>query len=185
MLSIVLTNSVLTKSLSMGIAASIMLNLLTDLSTGALSGLVAGLVIGAIIVPLMQVPDALGRALLVGALFGLGMIGYQLVRIIAVTGGSMGSILDALDGPVVGSMILNAILYIVYAILAGALIGVFTTVPGMAIKGGLVGMLLGAVLGAGLYWLLRYLGINMDLTLFRLLAGFLILGVLTAITGKE
>ena len=97
----------------------------------------------------------------------------------------MGSILDSLDGSVVGPIILNAVLYIVYALLAGALIGVFITVPGEAIKGGLVGMLFGAIIGAGLYWLLGYFGIYMDLTLFRLLTGFLIFGVLTAITGKS
>lgn len=176
---------ILTKALSMGIVASIMLNTLTDLSTGAISGLIAGLVVGAIIVPLIQVPDALGRALLLAALFGLGMAGFQIVRVLSVTGGSMSNIIDGLNTPAVGQMILNSVLYIFYALLAGALIGILITVPDKALKGGLIGMLFGAVMGAVLYWLLGYLGISLDQTLFRLLTGFLIFGVLTAITGGK
>jgi hypothetical protein len=176
---------ILTKALSFGITASIMLSLLTDLSTGAINGLVAGLVVGAIIVPLMQVPDALGRALLLGALFALGMAGFQLFRILSITGGSLGSILNALDSPVVGQAILNGALFVLYALLAGCLVGVVITVPDRALKGGLIGMVLGAFLGAGIYWLLGTLGINMNLQLFRLLTGFLIFGVLSAISGKS
>lgn len=175
----------LTKAFSMGIISSILLNVFTDLLPGAISGIIAGLVIGAIIVPLMQVPDALGRALLLGSIFGVLMAGYQLVRILSVTGGSMGSILNALDSPVVGQAILNGLVYVVYAILAGCLIGVFSTVPDRAIKGGLVGMLFGVIIGVALYWLLGFIGVNMSMTVFRLLTGLLIFGVLTAITGKS
>ena len=158
---------ILTKSFSIGIVSSILLNVFTDLLPGALSGLVAGLVVGAIILPLMQVPDALGRALLIGAIFGVLMAGYQMVQILSVTGGSMGSIMEALDGPLVGQVILNGIVYVLYAILAGCLIGVFLTVPGIAIKGGLIGMVIGVILGAVLYWLLGYLGVYMDIKLFQ------------------
>jgi hypothetical protein len=141
--------------------------------------------VGAIIVPLIQVPDALGRALLLGVLFGVGMAGYQLVQVLSVTGGSMSQIIDGINTPAVGQLILNGVYYILYALLAGALIGVFITVPDKALKGGLIGLLLGAVMGAVLYWLLGYLGISLDPTAFRLLAGFLIFGVLTAITGGK
>lgn len=176
---------VLTKAFGMGIVASVMLNLMTDLTTGAINGLIAGLVVGAIVVPLIQVPDALGRALLLGALFGLGMAGYQLVQILSVTGGSLGSIINALDNPVVGQAILNGFVFVIYGLLAGCLIGVLITVPDRALKGGLVGLLFGAVMGAALYWLLRYLGINLEINLFRLLTGLLIFGVLSAISGKS
>jgi hypothetical protein len=176
--------AIVTKSLGVGIAASILLSIWTDLSAGAISGLVAGLVVGAIIVPLIQVPDALGRALLLAVFFGLGMAGYQLVRILAVTGSSMGSILDNLNTPVVGQAIINGLLYVLYALLAGALIGVLITVPDRALKGGLIGMLFGVILGVALYWLLGRLGIYLNLTVFRLLVGVLIFGVLTAITGN-
>lgn len=175
---------VLAKSLSMGIMLSVVLNTFTELSTGAISGIIAGLVVGAIIVPLMQVPDALGRALLIGVFFALGMAGYQLVRILSATGGTMGSILNALESPVVGKIILNGVLYTVYAFLAGALIGVFITVPDKALKGGLIGMLFGVIVGTALYWGLDYFGINVNPTIFRLLTGFLVFGLLSAITGK-
>lgn len=176
---------ILTKSLSMGITASILLNLFTDLLPGAISGIIAGLVIGAIVIPLLQVPDALGRALLIGAVLGLLMAGYQLVRILSVTGGSLGSILNTLEDPIVGQTILNGIIYVFYAVLAGCLIGVFITVPDRAIKGGLVGMLFGVILGTALYWLLNYLGIYLNTALFRIVTGLLIFGVLTAIIGKD
>ncbi len=175
---------ILTKAFSVGIVSSILLNLFTDLLPGAISGLIAGLVVGAIIVPLMQVPDALGRALLFGVILGVLMLGYQLFLILSITGGSMGSILDALDRPATGQAILNAMIYVVYAILAGCLIGVFITVPGEAIKGGLIGMVFGIIIGTLLYWLLGYLGVYLNITLFRLLTGFVIFGVLTAVTGK-
>ena len=177
-------NIILAKAFSVGIVSSILMNLFTDLLPGVVSGIIAGLVVGAIIIPLMQVPDALGRALLFGAILGLLMLGYQLVQIVSITGGSMGSILNALDRPVTGQAILNALIYVLYAILAGCLIGVFMTVPGEAIKGGLIGMVFGLFIGTGLYWLLGYLGIYMDLRLFQLLTGFLIFGVLTAVSGK-
>jgi hypothetical protein len=164
--------------------ASILLVTLTDLSAGAISGLVAGLVVGAIIVPLMQVPDALGRALLIGVLFGLAMAGYQLVQILSVTGGTLGSILNSLDGSLAGQAILNGVVYVIYAVLAGALIGVFITVPDRALKGGLIGIVVGLLLGTALYFGLDYLGIHVNQMVFRLLTGFLVFGVLSALTGK-
>ena len=177
-------NIILAKAFSVGIVSSILMNLFTDLLPGVVSGIIAGLVVGAIIIPLMQVPDALGRALLFGAILGLLMLGYQLVQIVSITGGSMGSMLDALDRPATGQVILNGMIYVLYAILAGCLIGVFMTVPGEAIKGRLIGMLFGAIVGTAMYWLLGYLGIYMDTRLFQLLIGLLIFGVLTAVTGK-
>jgi hypothetical protein len=177
-------NIILAKAFSVGIVSSILMNLFTDLLPGVVSGIIAGLVVGAIIIPLMQEPDALGRALLFGAILGLLMLGYQLVQIISITGGSMGSILNALDRPVTGQAILNGLIYVLYALLAGCLIGVFMTVPGEAIKGGLIGMLFGVIIGTAMYWLLGYLGIYMDTRLFQLLIGLLIFGVLTAVTGK-
>ena len=75
-------------------------------------------------------------------------------------------------------------IYVLYALLAGCLIGVFMTVRGEAIKGGLIGMLFGAIVGTAMYWLLGYLGIYRDIRLFQLLIGLLIFGVLTAVTGK-
>ena len=175
---------ILTKAFSVGIVSSILLNVFTDLLPGVISGIIAGLIVGAIILPLMQVPDALGRALLFGAILGVLMLGYQLVQILSVTGGTMGSMLAALDRPATGQVILNGMIYVLYAILAGCLIGVFMTVPGEAIKGGLIGMVFGLFIGTGLYWLLGYLGIYMDLRLFQLLTGFLIFGVLTAVSGE-
>ena len=83
-------NIILAKAFSVGIVSSILMNLFTDLLPGVVSGIIAGLVVGAIIIPLMQVPDALGRALLFGAILGLLMLGYQLVQIVSITGGSMG-----------------------------------------------------------------------------------------------
>lgn len=176
---------ILTKSFSIGIISSILLNSFTDLLPGAISGLVAGLVVGAIILPLMQVPDALGRALLFGTILGVLMAGYQLYLILSITGGTMGSIIDALNSSIAGPAIINGMVYVIYAILIGCLIGVFTTEPGLAIKGGLVGMLVGVIVGVVLYWLLGYLGVYMNMTLFRLLVGLLIFGVMTAIMGKS
>lgn len=176
---------ILTKSFSIGIVSSILLNVFTDLLPGAISGLVAGLIVGAIILPLMQVPDALGRALLLGSIFGVLMAGYQLVQIISITGGTFGSILNALNRPVVGQAIIKGLVYVLYGILAGCLIGVFTTEPGLAIKGGLVGMLVGVIVGVAMFWLLGFLGVYMNMTLFQLLVGLLIFGLLTAISGKS
>ncbi len=176
---------IVTRAFGLGIIASVMLNLMTDLTTGALNGLVAGLVIGAVVVPLLQVPDAMGRALLLGALFGLGMAGYQIVQVLSLTGGGLGDILDGLENPAVGQAILNAFLYILYAVLFGCLVGVVITVPDRALKGGLVGLVFGAVMGAAMYWLLGYFRINLDINLFRILIGLLVFGVLTAVSGKS
>ena len=183
-----MTIFILTRALGLGITGSIMMDILTDLSTGAINGIIAGVVVGAVVIPLIQVPDALGRALLIGVLLGVGMAGYQLFQVLQVTGGTLGSILNSLDGSagtVVGQVILNGVIYILYAVLAGALIGVFITVPGIALKGGLIGILLGAVMGAAFFWLLGKFGIHMNQTFFRLLTGLLIFGVLTAITGRS
>jgi hypothetical protein len=179
---------ILTRAIGLGITGSIMMDILTDLSTGAINGIIAGVVVGAVVIPLIQVPDALGRALLIGVLFGVGMAGYQLLQVLQVTGGTLGSILNSLDGSsgtVVGQVILNGIIYVLYAVLAGALIGVFITVPGIALKGGLIGIFLGAAVGAAFSWLLGELGVHLNPTFSRLLTGLLVFGILTAITGRN
>ena len=102
-----MTQFLLSQNVSFGIVASIMLAVWTDLASGALDGIIAGLIVGAIVIPLIQTPDALGRALLVGLLLGLGMAVYQLLRVGQVTGASLGSIINSLDGAtgtVVGQM---------------------------------------------------------------------------------
>ncbi|PID86817.1 MAG: hypothetical protein CSA11_06315 [Chloroflexi bacterium] len=175
----------ITKAFGIGIAASIMLDLMTDLTTGAINGLVAGLVIGAIVVPIVHIPDAMGRALLIGILFGIGMAGYQIFQVLSMTGASFGEILNGLDNPVVGQAILNAALYILYAVLSGCLLGVIFTAPDWVLKGGLVGLAVGAVIGAALYWLLGYLRINLNINLFRVLVGLLIFGVIAAVVGDK
>ncbi|MCZ7673480.1 MAG: hypothetical protein M5U34_43360 [Chloroflexi bacterium] len=148
----------------------------------------AGLVMGAIVIPLMQVSDALGRALLIGVLFGVGMAVYQLMRLGAVTGGTLGSIINSFDGSqgtVVSEIMFSGLIAVLYAILFGALIGVLITVPDKALKGGLVGMLFGIIIGAALYWLLGVIGILLDPVLFQLLAGLLVFGVVTAVIGGD
>lgn len=179
---------IVARAFSMGIVAAVLLDTLSNLTTGAISGLVAGLVVGAVVIPLIQVPDALGRALLIGILFGLGMAVYQLMRVGTVTGGSLGSILNSFDGAtgtVVGRLIFNGMIAVLYAILFGALIGVLITVPDRALKGGLVGMLFGIVIGAGLYWLLGAIGILLDPVFFQMLTGLLVFGVVTAVVGGD
>jgi hypothetical protein len=125
--------------------------------------------------------------LLLGLLFGLGMAIYQIVRVSTVTGSSLGSILNSLDGAqgtVVGSMILQGAIYTLYAVLAGATIGVLLTVPDKALKGAIVGVLFGAIVGAIFKWLLSEIGIVLNPTLFRILTGALIFGLLTAIVSR-
>jgi hypothetical protein len=68
--------------------------------------------------------------------------------------------------------------------LVGAVIGVALTVPDKALKGGLVGMLFGAIVGAVFKWILGEVGLVLNPTVFRLLTGLLIWGLLSAIVSR-
>ncbi len=175
------------RAFGLGILANMHLNLWATLSNGLIDGLIVGLVVGAIIIPIVQTPDALGRALLFGLLLGLGMAVYQLVQVSTVTGASMGSILNSLDGPssaVVGGMILRGMIWTLYAVLAGAVVGVLITVPDQALKGALIGIVVGALAGMAFRWILGAVGLNLNPIYIRLLLGVLVWGLITAVFGR-
>lgn len=155
-----------------------------ELLAGAVDGVIAGLIVGALVWPIMQAPDALGRVILFGIIGGLIMLLYQAARISVVTGSSLGSIINAFNtNTELGNMIFQGGIWVLVTMLAAAVIGALSLVPGEVLKGGLAGLFIGALIGALLGLGLQELDVSLNLTIFRVAVGLLTWGVFTAVSG--
>ena len=139
------------------VMASISMDLVDDLIAGVLPGIVIGIFVGALLLPMITATDTILRSIAFGIFGAVGMSLFQLARIGRATGERLGTILAAFTGPYtnnLGGMIRDGIVWVFYAMFAGALIGMVTQVPDKVIKGGIVGLFLGGFVGAGLHALL-------------------------------
>ena len=172
------------------IFANVQLALVDDLGAGALNGLAAGAAVGAIVWAITAAPDTLGRLLLFSIVLALLMAFVQLALILsAMPEVSMASLIDAFQqsDTAMGQRIIEAGQWIGYSALGGAVVAVLFSVPGEAIKGAIIGLGLGALLGAGLNVGMRELGIltiRPDTLLFQLVIGLLTWGILASIGGR-
>jgi hypothetical protein len=179
---------VLLQAMNNSIAANVMMALVDEIMSGAIEGIVIGVLVGAIVMPMVQAPDTMLRAIVAAIFAGLGMSLIQLARIGRATGERLGTILRSFAGPYtggLGAMILDGIIWVFYAMFAGALIGAVTVVPDKVIKGGLVGLLIGAIVGAGLRVLLSELGYSLNLTVTRIVIAALTWALFTVIIGGD
>jgi hypothetical protein len=179
---------VLFQAINNSIAASVRLAVVDDLLEGALAGIVIGILVGAIVMPMVQAPDAIGRGLFFTILAAVGMSLYQLARIGTATGEQLGTILSAFTGPytdALGEMMLEGIVLVLYSMLAGALVGVGSVVPDQVMKGGLVGLFLGAAVGALFQVVLGEFGVRLNPTLFRISIAAITWALFTAIVGGK
>ncbi len=171
------------------IAASVSMTIVDDLIQGALAGIVIGLFVGAIVMPVLQAPDSMLRGIVFAIFAGLAMALFQLFRVGQVTGHGMGTVLGAFGGPYtgnLGSMIWKGITWVLYALLGGAIVGVGSVVPDQVIKGGLLGMILGAVVSAALRILFKEMGIVLSVTLTQIMIAALTWALFTTlISGKD
>jgi len=170
------------------VMAGVNLAIVDELLSGALSGIPIGILVGAIVMPMMQAPDTMLRSVAFAILAAVGMSLFQLSLIGRATGERMGTILSAFTGPYtdqLGSMIFDGIIWALYAMLAGALIGMATQVPDKVIKGGIVGMFLGVAVGAGLQAVLSELGYDFGPIIFRILTAGVTWALFTALIGGE
>ena len=150
--------------------------IVANLLSGAAEGVVVGLVTGALVWSINKAPDTLGRTLLFAII--LGAVGFiaEFVRIISVMGFGMGEMIEAFsENPNIGPMFLNAFVRTGFYMLLGAIIGVGSRAPQFMIRGIVVGILLGGLVGA-ILWLSTnyYLGFSFHIVIFRF---FVVLGV--------
>ena len=170
--------------------ANVQLDLVQDLGNGALNGLVVGVAVGAIVWSIGQAPDTLGRLLLFAIVLALLMTFVQLALILSTLPEvSMATLMDAFQNndSAMGVMIVDAGRWIGLSALIGAVVAVLFSVPGEAIKGAIIGLGLGAIVGAGVNVGLRELGIltiQPDTLLFQLVIGLLIWGLLASVGGR-
>lgn len=155
---------------------------------GAIAGLLSGAIAGAIVGPAIQAPDTLGRGLLVGILLALGVAIFELVRLSAITGTSMGSIMSAFQGGLsgdVGAQIYRSVGYVAIALFGGVVIGLLSAVPDKVLKGALFGVVIGAIAGGILQILMDQFNLPYAFedapTIFRLAVGLLTWGIMTAV----
>ncbi|MCA9960463.1 MAG: hypothetical protein KC413_06505 [Anaerolineales bacterium] len=177
----------LVQAMGKAMVAAIMLDLVNDLGNGALEGLAAGAAVGAVIWSINKAPDTMGRVLLFVIVGGLLMALVQLVLILSTLPEvTMASLMAAFQegNAQTSRMIIQAGRLIGFAALGGALVAVLFSVPGEALKGALVGLGLGALLGAGLNVLLKELSFPLNPLLFQLVIGLFTWGALTAVSGK-
>lgn len=171
------------------VMASISMTIVDELIQGALAGIVIGLFVGAIVMPVLQAPDSMLRGIIFAIFAALGMALFQLARVAQVTGHGMGTVLGSFAGPYtgnLGSMIWNGIVWVLYSLLAGAIVGVGSVVPDKVLKGGLVGMFLGAFVSAALRILFQEMGIVLNITLTRIMIAALTWALFTTlVSGKD
>lgn len=155
--------------------------IVAHLLSGAAQGVVVGLITGILVWSINKAPDALGRALLLAVLFGLFGFIAEFIRILAVMGFGLGDMIRALsENPDIGPMFLAAIIRTGFYMLSGALIGVGSRAPQFMIRGAVIGILLGGMVGAILWMLTHYyLGFTLHIFIFRF---FVVLGVWGLIT---
>lgn len=179
---------VLMQVVSNTVMAAVSLALADVLLDGAKAGFVIGIAVGAVVMPMIQAPDTMLRAAVLSILGAVGMAVFQLARIGAATGEQMSGIISALNGPytnVVGGMILNAFIWTLYTMLAGAIIGLMTQVPNQVLKGGLIGLVLGAIVGAGLRVVMVEYNIALSPILFRIAIAAITWALFTSIVGGK
>lgn len=168
------------------VAANVSFALVDQLIDGALIGILIGILVGALIMPMMQTPDTMLRTVLFAILAATGMSIYQLARIGRATGERINTILSAFMGPytdALGEMMLDGVIWVLYAMLAGALIGVGSQVPDRVIKGGLIGLFMGAAVGAVLRAVLGEINVSLSPTIFRLAVAALTWALFTVVVG--
>jgi hypothetical protein len=146
------------------------------LISGAVEGIVIGLIAGALIWSISRAPDAFGRALLLAVIIGVVGFIVEFIRISSIMGVSMGQMIEAMsNNPAIGPMFLAALTRTGFYMLLGALLGVASTVPQHMIRGMIVGIFLGGLVGAALWFLTNYfLGFSFHILLFRF---FVVLGI--------
>lgn len=156
--------------------------LMDILVQAAILGCVSGLAVGAIVYPVMEETDAAGRALLFGVLGAIVLILVESARVGIQAGGSFQSLVATITagGPILVEMGRNILL----GALGGMIIGVMSLVPNIAIKGGILGLLLGAVTGAAFQYGLMYFGYGgLPRWAFFIITGLLCWGLFTSL-GK-
>lgn len=167
--------------------ATVVFSLIDDLGAGALNSLAVGAIVGAVVWSVSQAPDTVGRVFLFGLLAGLIMLFVQLAITLNVIGEfSMMSLLDAFQSreAEMSVRLIEAGQWIGVTALVGALLGVIFTVPGEAIKGAIIGLFLGAVVGAGMNVILLEIGLRLNTFVFQLVVGLLTWGLLASVGGK-
>ncbi|MFQ5420157.1 MAG: hypothetical protein ACE5EY_07320 [Anaerolineae bacterium] len=170
------------------ILTAVSVALIDNLIAAAITGLIIGMGVGALVMPMIQDPDTMIRGILVGVFGALAMSVYQVYRISQITGSSMGSILDAFQGSqqnVLGPMILNGFLMVLLAIFIGMIIGTATAVPDKVIKGGIIGLFVGAALSVLLTLILDWVDLSFSQTIYRIIVGVLSWGVMSSIVSKN
>jgi hypothetical protein len=175
-------------TLAMGftVAANVALAIVDELREGALEGIVIGILVGAIVMPMVQAPDTMLRTAFFAIMAAVGMSVYQLARIGQATGAEMGTILSAFSGPytdAVGAMMREGIIWVLYSMLAGALIGAVSLVPDKVIKGGIVGLFMGVAVGAGLRVVFFELNVTLTPILLRIMIAALTWALFTVVVG--
>jgi len=146
-----------------------------ELVFGAVEGVLIGLLAGSIIYAIMQAPDALGRAIFLGIMFGIVAIVYETFRIGNELGIGMASMIRNMNiNPNIGPMFWKAGLNTMTAMFIGGAIGVGSLVPNHMMRGGFLGAILGAIVGGGISVGLYYGGVSVNLWLFR---GAVVLGI--------
>jgi hypothetical protein len=156
--------------------------IVASLIRGAVDGIVVGLITGALVWSITKAPDVLGRALLIAVIIGIVGFIAEFVRIGAVMGFGMGEMIASLnDNPEIGPMFLRAVVRTFYYMLFGASVGIGMRAPQYLLKGAVIGVLLGGLIGALIWFVLSYFwGLVLNIVLFRF---FVVLGVTGTITG--
>jgi hypothetical protein len=179
---------ILMQTVSSTVLAAVSFALVDVLLDGAQAGFVIGIAVGAVVMPMVQAPDTMLRAAVLSILAAVGTAIYHLARIGAVTGEQMSGIINALNGPytdVVGAMMLNGIIWTLYAMLGGAIVGLASQVPNQVLKGGLLGLVLGAAVGALLRVVLVEFNIVLGPLLFRIAVAAVTWGLFTSVVGGK
>lgn len=154
--------------------------LLDILIQAAILGCVAGVAVGSIVYPVMEESGAAGRALLFGIIGAIIMILVEGARVGIQAGGSFQSLVTTVTagGPILVEMGRN----IGLGALVGMVIGVMSLVPNVALKGGILGLLLGAVTGAAFQYGLMYFGYGgLPRWAFFIVTGLLCWGLFTSL----
>lgn len=160
--------------------------IVAHLLSGAAEGVVVGLITGALVWSVNKAPDALGRGLLLAVLFGVVGFIAEFVRILSVMGYGMGEMIEAFsENPAIGPMFLNAFVRTAFYMLLGAVIGVGYRAPQFMVRGIVIGIFFGGVVGA-ILWLLTnyYLGFSLNIVIFRFLVVLGVWGLITVFSNK-
>jgi hypothetical protein len=145
-------------------------------------GLYAGAVAGAMTLPLVRDPLVGGR-FLIGAVAGLIFVGLiQLVEFNTLIQGS-GGMLSTTDAAAIREFGTETIVRLLLGVGGGALIGLFTVDAHLVILGGLLGVIVGALIGNVAHLLLSSQNIFLSTELFLFVVGLLTLSLFLIISG--